>query len=658
MMMKNQPFNNIRGLGIKIVISFSLILFYGSSSAISISDSLKIDSLIDRAYDLQVYDPDSAYTIAQEIYTLSLKKNYTRGIGYAAYRLGSILNRWGKNDSALLYLNQSLEIRKKSNDFVGASYTCVELNYVQQEIGEIDSAYHTLLNGLKYAISASDSHLIISLYYELGHFNVTYRDSAKALEYYQLGVKLSEQISYVEGEFLGSSGLGNFYYNYGDYDEALNYFLLADSRIRRSKDRARKAICANNIALCYEALGDPEMAMAYYTSALEENASLGAFDQIALVKFNMAVLWLNINKPDTAISLLNEALFMFQEMRDIANSARCYEFLSEAYASKHDFLDAYHAHVRFSNLNDSLLNVEKVNSIAKMRTKYDLETKESQLALLEQSNKTKTAQRNFLLAGSIVLLLSIAFLVFFFVNRFRIAKKNQALANEKIDNLLQDQEIRTNNAMIEAQEYERQRIASDLHDRLGGMLATIKLLFGSLESKLDEQKQESLQRYNKANKLIDEAVKEVRQISHNLNTGVVASFGLVMAAEELCESINKSEIVKVKMLVYGMENRLESIVAIEIYRMLQEIFNNILKHARAKNVTLQINKTENELRITVEDDGIGIDPEKKNKKMGMGLISLNNRAKKLHGTYHIDSMPYKGTISIIEIPLKADEQND
>ncbi len=209
--------------------------------------------------------------------------------------------------------------------------------------------------------------------------------------------------------------------------------------------------------------------------------------------------------------------------------------------------------------------------------------------------------------------------------------------------------------MLDGQEDERQRIAGDLHDRLGSMLATVKMHFNVLDDNIVNMGEKNVNQYRRANALLDEACEEVRKISHNLSTGMIMSFGLVPALQELGESVGSTGKMNCKILVYGLHERLETFVEISIYRMVQELFSNILKHAQAKNVTVQLNRLENALTITVEDDGVGFNVEDKMKGSGMGLKSVLLRIEKLKGNFTVDSNPGKGTIAILELPLNTEE---
>ncbi len=459
-----------------------------------------------------------------------------------------------------------------------------------------------------------------------------------------------------------SLALATTFLNYGivhyysdEYNLALNNFLRAKSLHEFMNHRRFMAMDLNYLGLCYEALGKDKLARKCFKDALIFFDKLGMFDEKTEVLYNTGVYFLNREQTDSAIFYFEKVLVLLKDTKLNGVKATTCATLADAYSRKGNYAKAYDFQIKYSELNDSLLNTEKVKSIAEMQTKYETEKKEQQIVLLDQQTKTRSAQRNFFIAGSIVLLLGLFVLGFYYVQRGRLAKKNEQIAQEKISGLLKEQEIKTYNAMIEGQEEERKRIATDLHDRLGSMLSTVKLLFSSLNDKIDRNQEETQKQQTKVTSLLDEAVLEVRRVSHNLSTGMVNTFGLITALEELCESVDKSGIVRCRLLSYGMEERLPSQIEIGLFRMVQELVNNALKHSKAKQLTIQLNRTDESLNLTVEDDGVGFDVAEKQKSGGMGLGNLAARAARLGAAYHVDSRPGKGTISIIEIPLKEQE---
>ncbi len=633
---------------------YSFLLFFNisyHSFSVNKSDTSNIYNLFVKAKQVQKSNSDSAFALAKEGYKLSQEIRYTRGMGMAFMRMGSILCDKGNNDEALLYSHQALNIRIQQGDITMAAATCSQLSYIFNVVGVKDSAFFYLYKGLRYYEVAKDPNGLANTYSELGRLFNDYKDSVKALKYLEQALQIFLKLNDFEDITAGYSNLGDFYFGSKNYQTALKYYNSSYRAAAKAGNIYNIANSYNNMALCYTNLKEYEKAKLHYFIANSYYLQEGYKNDIALVYYNLGILYDNTNKLDSSLFFFDKSLALSREINNPNYVANSLKYLAYVYSRKGDFLKAYNYHIQYTELSDSLLNNEKVKQIANMQTKYETEKKEQQIALLDEQNNSKAAQRNFLIAGSIVLLLGLFVLGFYYIQRNRLAKKNEQISQQEISKLLNEQELKSYNAMIEGQEEERKRIATDLHDRLGSMLSTVKLLFSSLDTKIDKAQEENTKQYIKANELLDEACVEVRRISHNLSTGMVMSFGLVAALQELCESIDNSNIIKCKLLVYGMDERLEQKTEIGIYRMIQELFNNILKHAKAKQVTVQLNRVEDAINVTVEDDGVGFNLEEKRKSGGMGLGNLETRATQLNGAYHVDSKPGKGTISIIEIPI-------
>lgn len=220
------------------------------------------------------------------------------------------------------------------------------------------------------------------------------------------------------------------------------------------------------------------------------------------------------------------------------------------------------------------------------------------------------------------------------------------LKNEEIANIKTEQELKELNAMMHGQEEERNRIASDLHDRLGARLSSIKLLFQS--SNLPMAAEKVLENIN-------EAIKETREISHNLSTDLLSRFGLETAIKDTVRTINDAERIKAELAIYGLQKKLPSELERNIYHVVLELINNTIKHAKANNINLQISQAENEINVFYEDDGIGFDVQNI-VDSGMGMRSIYARINTINGAVYFNSKPGEGINVVISIPVEYDHQ--
>jgi signal transduction histidine kinase len=299
--------------------------------------------------------------------------------------------------------------------------------------------------------------------------------------------------------------------------------------------------------------------------------------------------------------------------------------------------------------SDSLNKRFYSDELANLQVAFDSEKKDARIRLQEANIKR---QRVGLIAGGSVLALLVVITLALMVNlrqRRQLAEKERRLHEQQVNDLMQQQEIRALDAMMEGQEKERKRVAKDLHDRLGSMLSAIKLQFSALESKVEQVQREQKSQYDHVFGMLDEAVSEVRRVSHDMVRGSLAQFGLRGALEDLRTALNVPGKLEVEMNLFGLDGRLDQKVEIGVYRMIQECVNNAMKHSRAQHLSISVTHSAAILNIMVEDDGVGFDPDAI--KEGMGLGNLRQRAAELNGQVRFDSRPGRGTTVNIDIPL-------
>ncbi len=603
------------------------------------------------AHQIQDEYPDSAYTIAKEVLAYSSERDYDEGMAYAYLRMGHLMNVSGKNDSALHFAMQAYQLRKAREDYKGAIGAAFTLSYIYNELGQSDSAFSILYQAIELEKSISDSLTLAQLHLELGQLLREYENHDAAIESIE---KAKTFNSTIKDKYLSIQiydALGSVYYASNQNLKALDEYLKANQLLSEDEFSTSLMLNLNNLANCYTRLDNHEKAKRIYLLIIRELRASKRYPDLSLAYFNIGMLYSNNENCDSAIYYYNKSYNIAYMNDDVYRQAACEHQKAKCFHELGNHESAYIHHYRFKELSDSLLNIDKLSLIEELNTKYQTRLKEQEIELLDKENKTKTAQRNALVIGIFLLMILASAIIFFFSQKNKISKQKQQIAQQKLDSVLDEQEIKTYNAMIEGQEEERQRIASDLHDRLGSMLSTIKLLFSSLEEKIVNVQNENKTQYEKATNLIDEACVEVRRISHNLSSGLVANYGLVKALEDLCETINHSSKVECKLLTYNMEEGLPLRFEVELYRIAQEVLNNALKHADANTITIQLGRLEDEMSMTIEDDGKGFEVDKTKGKEGMGLDSMRKRAEKLNGNLYIDSDIDKGTITIVEIPL-------
>jgi signal transduction histidine kinase len=292
---------------------------------------------------------------------------------------------------------------------------------------------------------------------------------------------------------------------------------------------------------------------------------------------------------------------------------------------------------RQNELQRSFYKLQVPREVAEMKEKYETEKKEREIQALRQA----ALIRNVVILAATLLLLVIVLL--FNRRQLKLKSSYQRKINEQQEALFK--------TAVHVQDQERKRFAEDLHDGPGSVLSAVKLNLGRLRSQspdLDESQKEKL---GEAQDLLDEAIRELRNIAHNMMPPSLSRFGLKDALENLLAGIEKNSGISISFNYFSEEERLPENVEISVYRIMLEVMNNIVKHSRASEAVVQLVQHREYLSLTAEDNGTGFEKNERNVN-GMGLSNIRSRVEYLGGRLEIDSFPGKGTTISIEIPLE------
>lgn len=240
--------------------------------------------------------------------------------------------------------------------------------------------------------------------------------------------------------------------------------------------------------------------------------------------------------------------------------------------------------------------------------------------------------------GMVLLALSVFF--FFITYQKRMLKKQLELNETRAR---QQEEILRNT--ITAQEKERKRIAQDLHDEVGAMLSVVKLNVGRIEKKSEEPVAKELAAETKT--YLDEVITQVRRISRSLLPPSLEKLGLYFALEELANWVNKADQLKITCWKSGEQFRFDNKKELAIFRIVQELLNNAIKHAEASTIMVNARFSPGKnLMISITDNGKGFNLKDK-MNTGLGLKNLESRTQMMNAKIKMKSTPGKGTTAII-----------
>ena len=340
----------------------------------------------------------------------------------------------------------------------------------------------------------------------------------------------------------------------------------------------------------------------------------------------------------------------------VSDSMRVDFYISNLSSVFYENLKVYDSALYHKKIAAELINkLEYRNNavrISQLKVINETERKENENLKLQANIEDEKAQkRNITLAGILLLVIGATIGSLAYKNtkrKQRIAEQQREIEIQKTEKLLKEQELNSIDAMLEGQEKERQRLASDLHDSAGATLAAAKLHFNHLKSANKNSDLEN--HFAKTNELLEQAYTEVRSMAHLKNSGVIAKQGLLPAIEKLAKQASMFTL-QISVNDFGLTQRLDNKLEITIFRVIQELVTNIVKHSKATEANISITQHEDVLNIIVEDNGIGFKLSKINIDSGMGLSSLERRIEFLEGNMEVDSTLNKGTTVSIDIPL-------
>ncbi|MEM6718045.1 MAG: tetratricopeptide repeat protein [Bacteroidota bacterium] len=561
-------------------------------------------------------------------YTFFLAHGNKTAAAKVAANLGGLLRKIGEYAEALKYYIKSLELRTALQD-------TFELAKINRSLAELSKDLKNYEEMLAYNIKAKQFFQQLKEYNDVFEMNIQI-----AVSYTYLLENEKAKATYLETKKMiplyDIKDASNLYHNFATLykktkvlDSALYYYQKAQKIFKSTKDSVRLSKNYNNLGNLYMLLGDNQKALANY----------------------------------------NQSLALKHKLKDESSLEKTYHALSEYYKRTNNFKKAIAYKDSSERIREKLAaKIKKSDRVALnyIREKQQVEAKKSkaEIATVNANLEVAKERRNTIIIAIILLAVSILFFVFLRVKKLKQQKKLAELTIEqqkikaqldkeqhekKLEEMLKEQERKAITTMISGQEEERERIAKDLHDRLGSMLSVVKIHYKSVEEDLEKIKKETKSQYEKANALLDEACETVRKIAHNMISGTLTKFGLVPALKELKQKIEETKMLQIELLAHGLDNRLDNTTEIQLYRIIQELLNNVLKHANATEVTIQVLKREVDLNIMVSDNGVGFDINKSQFE-GMGLKSIKARVVEMNGQVLIDSGTGNGTTITIEIP--------
>jgi two-component system NarL family sensor kinase len=580
---------------------------------------------------------------------LSQKIGYTRGVIKYITNYTYLLNQEGKYDSSLILNLQSVSLARQTNDSLTIAKTLYNTGTSYRFTGQYEKAVASFLEGArifeKYgdnAVQADANDILQLLYYDLKQYD-------KAIELGRKAVHYSKESG---SDYLIASALDNLgvaLVKMKQLDEAEAAFKEAIVAARRIGDLNLESTILLNFADIAIEKSEFDKIKTYVDEALPLLEKMNSEEGKTIAHRGMALYYLYKKDYVQAKKSAELSLKIAAAVNLKYHQQKAYEMLSNVAYAQHDMMLAEEYLRKGDIVGDSLLIEDIRKTAADLEKKYETEKKETQINQLNTERKVQElALRqkntlNYILLGSVAAVLLLTLLA------WRNYRQKQLLQRKRIDELETEKKLMATEAVLKGEEQERTRLAKDLHDGLGGMLSGIKHSFSTMKGNLI-MTSENQQAFERSMDMLDSSIKELRRVAHNMMPEALLKFGLDTALRDFCADINKSGAIHVEYQSLGLETaKIDPTASITIYRIVQELLGNAMKHAAAKNAIVQVSKVDDQINITVEDDGKGFDPAILQQARGMGWSNIKSRVDFLKGKLDVQSQPGKGTSVYIEL---------
>jgi two-component system NarL family sensor kinase len=652
--MKKLYFYTMRKLIILLCISLNIFAqdqhYIDSVKMVSLSkvDSVRFWAYSELVWVLKETNKTDALKYANNLLNEAQKSKQQKWIAQGYNDIGIIYLRTGDLNKALFNMEKSLEIREKLGNKKDIASSLSKIANIKTENAEYGEAVEIQLRVLKLYEELNIQQYIAHTCNNLGQLYNNINKYNLSNTYLMRAYAIEKELGDVYGMPITLAVIGSNFSDLQQPDSAIKYLNKAKVLFKDIEDYTSYAIACNNLGHMYRRMKDGKKGKENYEEALMISKQIGDSAGIALYANNLSNILIDEGKFVEAESILLNSLDISKKLGLGENIMKIYQSLTGLYIQTKNAAKADFYFDKYRQQKDSVFSTQTSLKFSEAQTKFDVEKKDLELAKNKAEIEIKEEQafiKNIIIIAIIILSVLILVVGILFYRKKRVeqqAKLDLEIANQK--------EIRTK-AILEAEEKERRRIAQDLHDGVGQLLSAAKLNLSNLDSKIIDQTEEQKMAMQNALSLVDDSVKEVRAVSHNMMPNTLIKLGLASAVREFITKLGNAPTLKVDLEIVGLDTRLENQIETVLYRVIQEIVNNIIKHAKASQISMQLIRHETELNIMIEDNGVGFDTNQLDNFEGIGLKGIQTRIEFLNGSVHFDSSVGRGTTIIIDVPL-------
>jgi len=633
--------------------------FISFGQAASPQDSTQIRTLLDSgrvALNIQASKSLPYLAAAKQLMDQRAPK---MGRFYAEYYklLGIYYYRKSLYDSSIYFYDTALVMFKGEQDTLEQSKLNVNLALTYNRKGLADTALVYTLKALRGFEQVNDKKGIsisLNIMGQVYYFQDKY---AEALPYFRRYLALAIENNDSSEMAGGYQNVGGAWYSLDRIDSSIYYRQKAMLIHEALNNYYGMANGYQNLGTDFSRLEQFDSATFYLEKALAMNEAIDNPNGVLLNTHNLGLMAFKQGQYQKAKRLYERSLAMSLEYEEAYNVLNNYRGLYQVAEETGQYRQAFNMYKLYTNLNDSLTNLEVQERIEELNVEYKTEKNLRELAELTLADAEKeatinqqalTLQRNtYLVAGLVILICFLATAGLWWQRRFKLKKEAQMQAQKVA---LREAQIQ---AVLESQEQERKRFAADLHDGMGQLFTALQLNVGKIESQENEKVslEQRHQTYENTTRLLDEIHDEIRNIAFNLMPPILNAEGLVPALHALVQRLNKQTKLNITFQAFEVSTGFSDRARVALYRVVQEFLNNIMKYAQATTIDIQLVEYESEFLLTIEDNGLGYDLNIFKAGRGNGWRNINSRLNLIKAALEIDTVKgRKNTTVVITVP--------
>ncbi|MBL0357275.1 MAG: tetratricopeptide repeat protein [Chitinophagaceae bacterium] len=600
-------------------------------------DTARVNTLNALAAEFRYTNTDTAMYYSSNALSLATKLNYEMGIADSKMSLSSLFASQGKFDEGIRYGNEALATYNRLLAFTSGSdkekilakiantYQNIGHNTISQ--GNYPEGLKNSLLSLKIKEQLGDKKGISDIKFNLGNLYSLQHNSTEALKYYNASLKISEELGLKSDIALTYNTIGWVYFQQANYRDALKQCLAALKLAEEVKESATLAEVYNMLGLVYNNLGNYSEALKYDFKSVKLNKETGIYQQLPDIYNNMGLAYLRQKKYSAASKYLGKALFLSKQIGSLELIKWSYENWALLDSMQGNYKKALVDYKLAVLYHDSLFNKENSKKLVQQQMQFDFDKKEAAakeeqekkevLAVAEIQNQKNI--RNFSIAG-IIAVICLSAAGFYQYKRKKLLQNQQAIANERL------------------------RISQELHDEVGATLSGI-----AMYSHLAKEQIKNPQAGEIENSLsiiqsnAGEMVNKLNDIVWLINPGQDSLQQLMQRLEDYAIQIAAVKNIRVKSNINGHHsaNILPAKTRRNIYLLFKEAINNAVKYSNATLLELYVKEQNNEIEISLKDDGDGFDVDEV--RRGNGLDNMKNRAAETGASFSLQSRAGTGT---------------